>query len=158
MSITIYVLSDSRLHSIAEWQAAIDGEFFPLRFVSDEPDGAAAGNLMVQLRDKETEIECDFDDFDEIKDTYKNADFSRDWKYAIAFTWASDFFQEIASWMAATAYARAGAGVVFDERQGKLLAPDACVNVVRELERTLPERLEMVRTPPEKPAMKVSDT
>jgi hypothetical protein len=145
MATMIYVLSDRRLHSIAEWQAAVDAEAFPLRFAPDEPDGQAVGNLRMQLRDKETEIECGFGEFNEVRETFGNDDFGRDWRCVIDFTWGSDFFREIASWMAATAYARATAGVVFDERQEELLTPDACVNVVRELERMLPERQEMVR-------------
>jgi hypothetical protein len=40
---TIYVLSDPRLASIVEWQAAIDAEAFPLRFATDHPDGEPAG-------------------------------------------------------------------------------------------------------------------
>ncbi len=138
MSMTIYVLSD-RLHSIAEWQAAVDAEAFPLRFAPDEPHGEAAGNLRILLRDQETEIECDFVDFDELKQTYPHVDFGRDWKYVLAFTWSTKIMQARATWLAATAYARAAAGVVFDAQEGKLLTAAQSLGIVQEIERSLPD-------------------
>jgi hypothetical protein len=139
MSMTIYVLSDTRLRSIAEWQAAVDNEAFPLRFVPDGSDSKAVGNLRMQLRDKETEIECGFDDFDELEQTYPNVSFGHDWKYVLAFTWSTKIMQATATWMAATAYARAAAGVVFEAQEGKLLTAAQSLSMVREIERSLPE-------------------
>lgn len=135
MSMQICVLADSHLSSIAEWQKAIDAEGFPLRLSDDDPNR----NLVARLREEETEIEYDIHHFRELKDTYKGKNFSHDWKYAIAFTWPSDIAKAIASWMAATAYARAVNGVVFDEQEGKLFTPDETFRIVHEIERDRPE-------------------
>ena len=140
MSTEICVLSDVRLASIAEWQASIKIEDFPLRLPEGEPlAGAAGGNLLTQLRDKQTIIEYSVVDFSELKLTYKNVNFGHDWKYVIAFTWSSDFDEELVAWMAATAYARATGGVIFDEHEGKLHTPEESVQILREIERRQPE-------------------
>jgi len=131
----ICVLADSRLSSIAEWQTAIDAEGFPLRLSDADP----TRNLAARLREEETEIEYDIHDFRELKDTYKEKNFGHDWKYAIAFTWSSDLAKAIASWMAATAYAWAADGVVFDEQEGKPFTPEESLQIIREMERDRPE-------------------
>jgi hypothetical protein len=131
----ICVLSDVTLASIAEWQASIENEDFPLRLPEGEPLAVAAGgNLLIQLRDKQTMIEYSVVDFNELKLTYKNVNFGHDWKYVIGFTWASDFDEELGAWMAATAYARATGGIVFDEHEGNLLTPEESVRMTREIE------------------------
>jgi hypothetical protein len=140
MSMEICVLSDVRLASIAELQNSIKTEDYPLRLPQGESlAGAVGGNLLTQLRDKQTMIEYSVVDFGELKLTYKNVNFGRDWKYVIAFIWSSDFDEELAAWMAATAYARATGGIVFDEHEGKLLTPEESVQTVREIERRQPE-------------------
>lgn len=138
MSMQICVLSDSRLSSVAEWQQYIDAEGFPLRLSGVGPS-AAADNLPAQLRETKTDIEYEIYDLNDLKDTYKGFDFRHDWQYVIAFTWVSDFSKEIAAWMAATAYARATGGVVFDEQEAKLFTPDKSLKIVREIERRQPE-------------------
>ena len=134
MSMQICVLTDSLIAGIAEWQRAIDAEGFPLQISDDDPNR----NLAARLREEETEISYDTHDFRELEDTYANKKFGRDWTYAVAFTWSSDIPQAIASWMAATSYARATHGVVFDEQEGKLLTPEEAVQIVREIERDRP--------------------
>lgn len=47
--------------------------------------------------------------------------------------------------MAATAYARATGGVIYDEEEGKLFSPAAAVAVARDLEQVLPELNERIR-------------
>jgi hypothetical protein len=135
MSMQICVLADSRLSSIAEWQKSIDAEGFPLQLSDAKPDR----NLGARLREAETSIEYGIYDFGELQDTYKHVNFCHDWKYVIAFTWSSDFTEEIAAWMAATAYARATDGVIFDEQEGKLFTVDESVQITREIERRQPE-------------------
>jgi hypothetical protein len=141
MSMTICVLADSKLGSIAEWQEAIDAEKFPLRLSDADP----TRNLAACLRNEETSIEYGIYDFGELKDAHKNTRFGRDWKYAIAFTWSSDFAEGIAAWMAATAYARATDGVVFDEQEGKLFTPDESLQIAHEIERRQPEMEAMLQ-------------
>jgi hypothetical protein len=142
MSMQICVLTDSRLNSIVEWQQSIDAEGFPLRLSGSEP----GRNLVAQLRDEETSIEYGIYDFGKLKDTYRHVNFGRDWKYVIAFTWSSDFAEEIASWMAATAYARATDGIIFDEQEGKLFTPAESLEVTRDIERRRPELEAVLRT------------
>ena len=140
MSMEICVLSDVRLASIAEWQTAIETESFPLRLPREKSLAeSGGGNLRAQLRDKETMIEYSVVDFSELKQTYRNVNFGREWRYVIAFIWSSDFDEELAAWMAATAYARASGGIVFDEHEGKLLTPEESIQVTREIERRQPQ-------------------
>src|ERR1700685_4584230 len=102
MSMEICVLSDVRLASIAEWQASIETESFPLRLPREKPlANSGGGNLRVQLRDKEALIEYSVVDFSELEETYRNVNFGRVWKYVIAFIWSSAFAEEIVAWMAA---------------------------------------------------------
>ena len=37
MAMELFVLSDERLNSVAEWQAAIDAEGYPLRLDANKP-------------------------------------------------------------------------------------------------------------------------
>ncbi len=135
MAMQICVLSDERINSIAQWQNAIEAEGFPLRLSDADPKR----NLVANLRDEETSIEYDVHDFNELKDAYKHVNFGRNWKYAIAFTWSFDFVEEIATWMAATAYARATNGVIFDEQEGKSFSPEESKKIAREIKQRRPK-------------------
>lgn len=135
MSMQICVLANSRLSSIAEWQKSVDAEGFPLRLSDPEPDR----QLIARLREAETRIEYGIYDFGELKNTYKHVNFGRDWKYVIAFTWSSDLAEEIVAWMAASAYARAVDGIIFDEQEGELFSPEESLKVIHEIERRQPE-------------------
>jgi hypothetical protein len=135
MSMQICVLAASRLSSIPEWQKAIDAEGFPLRLSNAEP----GRNLTARLGEEETSIEYGIYDFGELKDSYKHVNFGHDWKYVVAFTSSSDFSEEIAAWMAATAYARASNGIIFDEQEGELFTPDESLRITQEIEQRRPE-------------------
>lgn len=139
MSMEICVLSNSRLNSIAEWQHAIDNEGFPLRLSGDDPFDTRGGSLAAQLRDKPTSFEYRIEDFNELRDFYKKINFGHDWKYVLALPWISGFDGLAAAWMAATAYARATTGVVFDPQEGKLFRPEEALQIVRDIERPSPE-------------------
>ena len=146
MSMEICVLSDSRLRSVSEWQQAIDAEGFSLRLPDKEPlADAIGGNLVAQLNAVPTAIEYSLIDLSELKETCRTGSFGHDWKYVVAFIWSSDFAEEIAAWMAATAYARATNGVIFDEEKGQLFTPDESVQITREVERRRPELEEALR-------------
>jgi hypothetical protein len=134
MAMQICILSDERLDSIAEWQEAINAEGFPLRLSDADPNR----NLVAYLRDEETSIEYDIHDFSELKNAYRHVNFGRNWRYAVAFTWSSDFAEEIAAWMAATAYARATNGVIFDEQEGKTFTPEESLKIARDIEHRRP--------------------
>lgn len=141
MPMQLSVLSDSRISSIAEWQKAIDAEGFPLWLSDADP----SRNLAAQLGDEETSIEYGVYDFLELKEAYKHVSFGHDWTYAITFTWSSDFAEEIAAWMAATAYARATNGVVFDGQEGRILTPEESLKIARDTEQRRPAMEAIVR-------------
>jgi hypothetical protein len=140
MSMTICVLSDSRLLSTAEWQRAIDNKGFPLRLTDDAPLAGFGGeNVAAVLDDEKLEVECSVVDFNELKETYPDVSFSHDWTYVLAFTWSVNLIRARAIWMAAAAYAHATSGVIFDEQEGRLLTSSEALDVVRDIERSLPE-------------------
>jgi hypothetical protein len=138
MSIEIFVLSDSRLSSIEEWQNAVDVEGFSLR-LSNEPLETSGGSLTVQLNHESTSLEYRFEEFAELKEFYKKVNFGQDWKYLLTLPWIIGFDGLAAAWMAATAYARATSGVVFDPQEGKLFDPDRALEVARDIEKSRPE-------------------
>jgi hypothetical protein len=141
MAMQICVLSDHRLDSVAEWQTAIDAEGFPLQLSDADP----TRNLAARLADEETSIEYDVHDFSDLKDAYRHVNFERGWKYAITFTWSTDFAEALAAWMGATAYARATNGVIFDEQEVKLFTPDESFKIARDIEQRRPATEAMLR-------------
>jgi len=145
MSIEILVLSDTQLNSAGEWQSAINVEGFPLHIVDNTPLDGRGGSLIAHLRENKTCIEYRFEDFDRLKDSYKEKNFGRDWKYLLAIPWIQGFDGVTAAWMAATAYARATDGVIFDPQEGKLFSPVEAFNIIQDLERTRPEAEKMLR-------------
>jgi hypothetical protein len=60
MAMELFVLSDKQLISVAEWQAAIDAEGYPLRLDGNKPTESLKGFLTALLRDKKTGFECNF--------------------------------------------------------------------------------------------------
>jgi hypothetical protein len=146
MSMEICVFSDRILGSIAEWQQAIDAEGLPLRLSDDVPLSEVDGILLGQLRDQPTDFEFHPRDARETMEDYGPAKFDREWKYAFAFIWGGlNLNNSSGSWMAATAYARATSGVIYDEEEGKLFSPAMALDVALDLERFLPELQERVR-------------
>jgi hypothetical protein len=158
MSIEIYVLSDTQLNSIAEWQDAIDAEEFPLHLANDVPLDGRGGSLVAHLRDGATCIEYRVEDFDRLKECYKKINFGRDWKYLLAIPWIHGFDGLTAAWMAATAYARATSGVVFDPQESKLFDPAEACKVIEEMERTRPEAEKTLRNHVEQLSAKSPET
>jgi|SoiMethySBSTD1v2_1073268.scaffolds.fasta_scaffold708291_2 hypothetical protein len=140
MSIEIFVLSDKRLSSIAEWQQAIDAEGFDLRLDSSRPFANLSGHLPAQRRGRHAGFECDHWDPKDVmeEDGCADIDFGGDWTQALAFRFGGDFHALWGAYAAAAAYAKATQGVVFDGESGEVLAPDNAVKVARDLERDLP--------------------
>jgi hypothetical protein len=140
MSIEIFVLSDRRLDSIAEWQRAIDTAGFNLKLDTSRPFEALSGHLPAHCGEKHAGFECDHWDPKEVMDEeYCGAiDFGRPWTQALAFRFGGDFHALWGAYAAAAAYAQAAEGVVFDSESGEVLAPDKAVETARDLERNLP--------------------
>lgn len=145
MSMELYVLSDTRIASIAAWQQAIDASGFPLRLSAARPFADLSGVLPVQLNERQIAFECDHWDLGDLVETYDDIDFGRRWKYALAFRWTGNPYEGIAVYMAAGAYAKATGGVVFDCEEGKIISPERAGEVGREIERDIPMLEEMMR-------------
>ncbi len=139
MSMEICVLSDTKLNSISEWQQAIDVEGFALQLSRDGQFTELNGFLPSILRDKQTGFECYHVSPRELFDTYDNIQFGREWKYALELVWGGNFTEMQAACMAATAYARATSGIVFDPQASQLLTASQAFEVVQDNERVLPQ-------------------
>jgi hypothetical protein len=143
MAMEIFVLSDRKLGSIAEWQAAIDAEGFSFKL--DQTDFRwHSGFLPGKLNGKLTGFECYHDSADEFIRENSDIDFGHEWKFVLGFRWMGDFHELEAAWTAAAAYASATNGVVFDDEDGSILtvaeARQAAEKIVRDTPRLLRER------------------
>jgi hypothetical protein len=135
MSMELWVFSDKQLRSIADWQSAIDAEAYPLQLSNETPFDRLRGFLPSHLRADLTGFECYHDDAAELMHANPDIEFSRAWKYALGLRWVgSDMEGLCAAWMAATAYARATDGVVFDDQETMLRTAVEAREVVREFE------------------------
>jgi hypothetical protein len=145
MAMELFVLSDKRLNSVVEWQAAIDGEGYPLRLAGDKPIEALKGFLPAQLRDRKTGFECNLWPAGEFMREMSGVNFGHEWKHVLAFRWGGNLNQVPAVWMAATAYAKATDGVVFDEEDGKIHSAADAQAIVGDIEREMPEMEALLR-------------
>lgn len=145
MAMELFVLSDSQLETVADWQAAIDGEGYPLRLDANKPIESLKGFLPALLRERKTGFECDVWPAKEFMREVSGVDFGHEWKHVLAFRWGSNLNQVPAVWIAAAAYAKATNGVVFDEEQGKIHSAADARTVVGEIEREMPEMEAMLR-------------
>jgi hypothetical protein len=57
------------------------------------------------------------------------------WKHALSFRWGSLAHQGVSVFMAATAYAKAAGGVVYDPQEDEVLTPDETRQVVSDFEK-----------------------
>jgi hypothetical protein len=127
MSIEIHVLSDRKLASIGVWQQAIAAEAFALVLDPEVDFEKASGFVPASLSGRQSGFEMYHDDAAELMETYADTPglvFDHAWKHALSFRWGSLDHEGISAFMAATAYARATGGVVFDPQEGALIAPD----------------------------------
>jgi hypothetical protein len=140
MPMELFVLSDHRLTSIAEWQQAISAEGFPLILSTQTPFEALDGFLLAQLGEKLTGFECTHWDPRDLMDEHREFEFGHRWSYMLAFRWdGCDIFETPAACMASAAYARATDGMLFDGKEGKINSPQQAVEWARDLEKGLPE-------------------
>jgi hypothetical protein len=138
MSVELSVLSDRRLSRTAEWQQAIDTEGFPLRLDPESTLADTSGFFPAHFGDKLTGFECYHDDAGEMIDTYADIDFGRRWTCALGLRIGGDYDELRAAFMAATAYARATGGVVWDGESGEVMSPDRAAEVVRDIDAQAP--------------------
>jgi hypothetical protein len=145
MSMEITVFSDVGLDSIAAWQRAIDAHDFALVLDTQATFESMRGFLPATARGKVTGFECFHDNAQELANSYDDPALRRDWKHALSFRWGGSFDECLAAWMAATAYATATKGVVFDTQESKVFSPEGALAVVREIERERPAYELMLR-------------
>ena len=135
MSMELWVFSDRRLSSIADWQAAIDVERYPLKLSDKITFEMLDGFLPSQLRGEPTGFECHHDSAKELMHSNSDIDFGRDWKCVLGFRWVGGNGKEaLAAWMAGTAYARVTDGVVFNDQDGRFRSASESSEVVRNME------------------------
>lgn len=146
MSTQICVFSDSQLSSIGDWQQSIDAEGFPLRLSSGQTFDKHSGTLAALLREKPVSFQYRMREAGSMIRFYNEINFSRDWTYVLALPWINGFDELDAAWMAATAYACATSGVVFDPQESKVFNPAEARQVIEEMERTRPEAEKVLRT------------
>ena len=137
MSMEMHVLSDRRLDSMADWQDAIDAKGFPLRLATDVDLATASGLMLARLEAKKTGFEIYHDDATHIQG-FLGADFAQPWQHALGFRWLGRFGELEAAWMAATAYAAATGGVIFDHEEGRIFTPEEARETVGAIIRDRP--------------------
>jgi hypothetical protein len=146
MAMEMFVLSDRRLQSMAEWQAAIAAAGFSLTLSSETPFDQLQGFLPAQFREHATGFECDHWDADELMANRPEIDFGRRWQHALAFRWGTaNPYEGPAACFAGAAYAEATGGVVLDDEEGRLVTPQYAALTGRQLEELVPWMLEQMR-------------
>jgi hypothetical protein len=130
MAMELHVLSNRRLNSIAEWQQIISAQGFPLRLAADVQLASANGLLPAKLEGKQTGFELYHDDAKKTVRFLGVGNFNSIWKFALGFRWRGDFSELEAAWMAATAYAAATAGIIFDHEEGRIFTPQQARDLV----------------------------
>lgn len=124
MAMELHVLSDRRLSATVEWQNALDIEGYPLRLDGETSLAAVDGLVPAALNGEQAGFECFNDKASETTSFLGSDHFDRRWKYALGFRWRGSNFEELqAAWMAATAYAAATDGIIFDHEEGKIFTP-----------------------------------
>lgn len=121
MSMELWILSNTQLESIIQWQAAIDAEDYPLRLSVEASFEALKGFLPSYLRDELTGFECYHEDAAEFFREHPDVHFDHPWKFVLAIRWLGSKRSELlAAWIAGSAYAKATAGVIVDDQEEKI--------------------------------------
>lgn len=149
MSMELHVLSDRRLNSTAEWQRAINSSSYPVQLSAGIQFASINGFAPVAFNNVQTGFEFFHDNASKVMDFLGSKNFSRQYKYALGFRWRGTSLDELqAAWMAATAYASATGGIVFDHEAGKalsLLEARAAVDQIVRNSPRLAEALNVIR-------------
>ena len=134
----LHILSDRRLLSTREWQAAIDAQGYPLQLQSDTDLASASGFLPVRLNNGTTGFECFNDDAAQTMKFLGESNFDHPWRFALGMRWLGSRGMELQSaWMAAIAYATAVDGIIFDHEEGRVFTPEQARVVLRDVVRGL---------------------
>lgn len=125
MTMSLWVFSDKQLTSVAEWQAAVDAEGYPLHLSPDMIFERLSGFFPMHLRGELTGFECYHEDLPDVQAAVPGIDLGHEWKFVLGFVWLGGKWNELlAAWMAATSYAQATDGIILDcEGEGRLCTP-----------------------------------
>jgi hypothetical protein len=146
MSMSLYVFSDKEVNSIAEWQAAINAEGYPLQLSAEMIFERLSGFFPMHLRGELTGFECYHEDVADVVQASFDIKLDHAWKFVLGFVWLGSKENELlAAWMAATAYARVTNGVILDGEGMKFLTPAQARTIVHDLEHPSPETLAAIR-------------
>lgn len=155
MSMSLWIFSDREVSSVAEWQAAIAAEGYPLQLSSDMIFEELSGFFPMHLRGELTGFECYREDAADVEQADLGVEIDHNWKFLLVFSWLGSKENELlAAWMAATAYARATNGIIYDGEEGKLLTPAQAHDYVHKLEHPSPETLAAIKEIKERLARK----
>lgn len=141
----IYVFSDRQLQSIAGWQRAIDAAGFSLQLSNAVAFARLNGVVPVRLNDQPTVFECVHWDGQRTMSEMADTKFDRPWKYVLALRMMGRISEVAAAYMAASAYAQATGGAVFDCEEGKFITPQRAAEIAHEIETVGPSVQERVR-------------
>ena len=148
MTMSLHIFSDKQVNSIAEWQAAIDREGYPLQLSPEMIFGRLSGFFPMHLRGELTGFECYHEDLADVQENViPDIDLGHEWKFALGFVWLGSSEKELlAAWMAATAYSQETGGIIFDcEGEGRFCTPAQARAEVHELEHPSPAALAAMR-------------
>jgi hypothetical protein len=132
----IFVLSDRRLTSMAEWQRSLDTARLGITMSTDVLLDKLSGFLPVGSGKIKTGFECDYCPALEVIKLYGRVDFGRTWLFALAFNWQG-IDECFAAYAAASAYALAVDGVVFDPQDGIVMPPQQALEVTAKIKADL---------------------
>jgi hypothetical protein len=139
MAMELWVFSDRQLNSVAEWQAGIDAEGYPLRLSAEMIFEKLRGFLPSYLRGELAGFETYHVDAGALIRSNPAIHFDHEWKYALGFRWLSSKVNELrAAWMAATAYAQATDGIIIDDQAAKFHNAAEARQVVSDVDRDFP--------------------
>jgi len=144
MSMEIYIFSDRQLESITGWQRAIDTAGFPLQLSNAIAFEKVRGVLPVQLGEQPTAFECVHWNAPKMMTELDYIEFDHKWKYMLALRMTGQTSEVIAAYMAASAYAHATAGAIFDCEEGKFISAQRAAEIAREIEFAAPRLQEMI--------------
>jgi hypothetical protein len=134
MSMEMFVLSESRLASIQDWQRSIDVLGYTVRLPTTKPLSQLRGVFPVELgRDAVSYFECDHWDVYDIVRTYPDVHFDRRYKAAIAFRWGADVQAAYSAYIAAAGYAQAAHGIIFECQEGKVISPQRALEIAEQM-------------------------
>ena len=135
MSMELWIFSDKQLSSIAEWQAAIDLEKYPLKLSDEELFAKLNDFLPSVLQGELTGFECYHDNAGDLMRNNAGLNFGHEWTYALGLRWLGSKENEtLAAWMAGTAYARATDGVILNDQDARSRTASESREVVHDIE------------------------